>query len=200
MKRSFGTKTLAMPTPVWLIGSYDAEGKPNVMNAAWGGVCNSRPASVSVSLRPATHSHAAILQRKAFTVSIPSETQIAEADYVGLVSGRDADKFAVTGWTPVRSDLVDAPYIAEAPLVLECRLVQASDLGLHTQFVGEIVDVKAEESILDEGGVIDIARLRPLIYDTARRRYFGIGSAKGDAFKIGNEIVDESKSSSEGRE
>lgn len=200
MKRSFGAKTLAMPAPVWLIGSYDADGKPNIMNAAWGGVCNSQPPSVAVSLRPATHSHAGIVQRKAFTVSIPCETQIIPADYVGLVSGRDTDKFAATGWTAARSDLVDAPYIAEAPLVLECRVVQISNLGLHTQFVGEIVDVKADEAVLNEQGRIDITRLRPLIYDTAGRRYFGLGEAKGDAFKIGHALTAGGKSSPDGRE
>jgi flavin reductase (DIM6/NTAB) family NADH-FMN oxidoreductase RutF len=200
MKRSIGSKTLAMPTPTWVIGSYDANGKPNIMNAAWGGICNSKPPSIAVSLRPATLSHENITRRKAFTVSITSERQVVETDYVGIVSGRAVDKFAATGWTPVRSDVVDAPYVGEAPLVIECRLVQVSDLGLHTQFVGEIVDVKADEAILDANGLPDITKLRPLLYDTAGRRYFGIGEVMGEAFRIGHRLDADATSSSDGKE
>ena len=129
MKQSAGAKTLAMPTPVWLVGTYDAVGKPNIMTIAWGGICNSQPASVNVSLRKATYSYEAIVARKAFTVSIPSERHAAEADYVGTVSGRDVDKFKATGFTPVRSEIDDAPYVAEAPIVIECRTRPARGAG-----------------------------------------------------------------------
>ena len=93
------------------------------MNAAWGGICCSKPPCVAVSLRKATYSYAGIVERKAFTVGIACEGRMVEADYVGIASGRDVDKFAVAGLTPVRSDLVDAPYAAEFPVVLECRLL-----------------------------------------------------------------------------
>src|ERR1022692_4120119 len=113
------------------------------------GICCSQPPCVAVSLRKATYTHGNIVERRAFTISIPSEAHVSQADYLGLVSGRSVDKFAAAKLTPVKSDLVDAPYVKEFPLVLECRLVQAIELGLHTQFVGEILDVKAEESVLD---------------------------------------------------
>ena len=109
MKKSLGAKALLYPTPVLAVGSYDAEGRPNVMTAAWGGIACSKPPCISVSLRSATASHGNITARKAFTISLPSREQAAQADYFGLVSGRNADKFAATGLTPVRSDLVDAP-------------------------------------------------------------------------------------------
>ncbi len=188
MKQSLGAKTLATPTPVWLVGTYDAGGKPNIMTAAWGGICCSQPPCITVSLRRATHSYAAIEARRAFTVSIPSELQATEADYVGIVSGRDTDKFSTCNWTPARSELVDAPYVDEAPLVVECRLLHTLELGLHTQFVGEIVDVKADQAVLGAKGYPDITKVKPMIWDTAHRGYYGIGAFLGKAWEIGKAI------------
>ena len=129
MKRSIGAKTLIYPTPTWIVGSYDKQGKPNGMTAAWGGICCSDPPCVAVSLRKATYSYGSLIERKAFTVSVPSQGQVKEADYFGLVSGRETDKFAATGLTPVRSDLVDAPYVQECPLVLECKVLHVHRPG-----------------------------------------------------------------------
>src|SRR4030042_6314933 len=111
MKKSIGPRTLAFPTPVWVVGTYDVNGKPNAMTAAWVGICCSRPPCVAVSLRKATYSHGNIVQRKAFTVNVPSDKYVKETDYIGIASGRDANKFSATKLTPVRSDLVDAPYV-----------------------------------------------------------------------------------------
>jgi flavin reductase (DIM6/NTAB) family NADH-FMN oxidoreductase RutF len=184
MKRSLGAKTLVYPTPVFVVGTYNKDGKPNVMTAAWGGICCSQPPCVTVSLRKATCTHGNIVARKAFTISIPSEEHVREADYFGLVSGRDVDKFAESGLTPVKSDLVDAPYVKEFPLTVECRLAHTFELGLHTQFVGEIVDVKAEESVL-HGLMADIQKVKPLSFAPDTRSYYGIGNFIGKAFSIG---------------
>ena len=188
MKQSLGARTLLFPTPVLLVGTYDSGGKPNLMNAAWGGICCSQPPCVAVSLRKATYSYAAIVERKAFTIGIPSASRMKEADYVGIASGRDVDKFAATGLTPVRSELVDAPYAAELPLVLECRLLHTLEIGLHTQFVGEIVDVKADATVLEPDGLPDILKISPLVYDTAHRGYHGIGPLLGKAFSVGKDV------------
>lgn len=188
MKHSIGAKTLAMPCPVWLVGTYDAAGEPNFMTIAWGGICCSQPPCVTVSLRRATYSYESIESRQAFTVSIPGESQVAKADFGGIASGRDIDKFAACGWTAVRSELVDAPFVAEAPLVLECRLIHTLPMGLHTQFVGEIVDVKAEQSVLGEKGYPDITKVQPFVWDPAHRRYFGLGAMLGKAWEIGKSI------------
>ncbi len=188
MKKSFGARTLVFPTPAWLVGSYDREGKPNAMAVAWGGVCCSHPPCIAVSLRKATHSYAGIMERRAFTVSVPSESHVREVDYFGIASGRDVDKFAATGLTPVRSSLVDAPYVGEFPMVVECRLLHTVEIGLHTQFIGEILDVKAEESVCDGEGAVDIARVLPVVYAPDVRTYHGIGRTLGRAFSIGKEI------------
>jgi flavin reductase (DIM6/NTAB) family NADH-FMN oxidoreductase RutF len=193
MKQSVGAKTLAMPTPVWLVGTYDADGKPNIMTVAWGGICCSTPPCVTVSLRKATHSYASIMARRAFTVSIPAESQVAQADYVGTVSGRDVDKFAACGWTSVRSELVDAPYVGEVPLVVECRLLHTLEIGLHTQFIGEIVDVKADPGVIGEKGYPDITRVKPIAWDPAHRGYYGMGAFLGRAWEIGKSIEKEER-------
>jgi flavin reductase (DIM6/NTAB) family NADH-FMN oxidoreductase RutF len=188
MKKSIGAKTLAIPTPVWIIGTYDKAGKPNVMTAAWAGVCCSSPPCIGVSLQKPRYSYGNILQRKAFTVNIPSEAYVKEADYFGLVSGEKVEKFAATGLTPVKSDAVDAPYVKEFPLVLECRLIQTIEIGVHTQFIGEIMDVKADESVLGETGIPDIEKVKPIIFAPGTRTYQGIGKFLGKAFSIGRKI------------
>lgn len=187
MKRSLGAKTLIYPTPTWIVGSYDQEGKPNGMTAAWGGICNSEPPSVAVSLRKATYSYGSLVARKAFTISVPSQSQVKLADYFGLATGRETDKFAATGLTAVRSDVVDAPYVEQFPLVLECRVLHVFDLGLHTQFVGEILDVKADEAVLDEAGMPDIRKLLPIIFSPGNQFYYGVGEPLGKAFEIGHD-------------
>jgi flavin reductase (DIM6/NTAB) family NADH-FMN oxidoreductase RutF len=188
MKRSLGASTLIVPTPTWIVGSYDKQGRPNGMAAAWGGICCSDPPCVAVSLRKATYSYGSLVERKAFTLSVPSQNQVKQADYFGLVSGRHTDKFAASGLTPVRSDLVDAPYVKEFPLVLECKVVHVIELGLHTQFVGQIVDVKADEETLDAGGMPDILKVLPIIFSTGNRTYYGVGASLGHAFAVGKEI------------
>lgn len=110
------------------------------------------------------------------------------ADYFGLVSGRDTDKFAATGLTAVDSELVDAPYVKECSLVLECKVLQHFDLGLHTQFVGEILDVKADEEVLDASGMPDILKALPIIFSPGNRVYYGVGVSLGHAFAVGKEI------------
>jgi flavin reductase (DIM6/NTAB) family NADH-FMN oxidoreductase RutF len=185
MMKSLGARTLVYPTPVWVVGTYGPSGQPNAMTVAWGGICCSRPPCVAVSLRAATHTHGNLTARKAFTISVPSEAHVEQADYFGLVSGRDTDKFAATGLTPVRSDRVDAPYVGEFPLVLECRLVHSFELGLHTQFVGEIMDVKADESVFGDGGVLDMGKVKPLVFTPDSQRYYGIGAVVGQAFSVG---------------
>jgi flavin reductase (DIM6/NTAB) family NADH-FMN oxidoreductase RutF len=158
------------------------------MTAAWGGICCSDPPCVAVSLRKATYSYGNLMERRAFTISVPSQSQAREADRFGLVSGRDTDKFAATGWTPVRSDLVDAPYVEECPLVLECKVLHVIELGLHTQFVGQILDVKANEDVLDATGMPDIQKVLPIVFSPGGRVYYGVGASLGHAFAMGKEI------------
>ncbi len=188
MKNSIGAKTIIYPTPVLLVGTYDKNFKPNVMAAAWGGISCSDPPCVSISIREATYTHGNITNQEAFTLSIPSQKQAEEADYFGIVSGRDVDKFSSTELTPVKSELVNAPYIDESPLILECKLVNTLELGLHTQFTGEILDVKVDPELTDAHGNPDIKKVKPILYDPSNPAYYNIGELVGKAFNIGKKF------------
>ncbi len=188
MKKSIGAKTIIFPTPVLVIGTYDTHNKPNLMTVAWGGICCSAPPCVAISLRKATYTYNNIMEKKAFTINILSEDMVKNADYYGIVSGKNEDKFLRTNITPVKSDLIDAPYGKEFPFVLECRLLKSLEIGLHTQFIGEILDVKAEESILDKSSLPDMERLKPFSFDPATRNYFRTGKMLAKGFSIGREV------------
>jgi flavin reductase (DIM6/NTAB) family NADH-FMN oxidoreductase RutF len=175
MKRSLGARTLAFTTPVWVIGSYDDQGKPNIMTASWGGICCS----------------GCLMARRAFTVSVPPQRYAREVDYIGLESGRKVDKFSVTGLTAVRSEKVDAPYVGEFPLVLECKVIDTNEIGLHTMFIGEIVDVKAEEAVLGDKGLPTVEKVDPFVFSPEIRRYHALGGKIGKAFSIGRELDEE---------
>jgi flavin reductase (DIM6/NTAB) family NADH-FMN oxidoreductase RutF len=185
MKKSFGATTIPMPAPVWVVGTYDADGKPNVMTASWVGICCSRPPCVAVSLRKATYSYANIVSRQAYTVSVPSKKYARIADYWGIASGRDVDKFSRAGLTPLRSKLVDAPYVDEFPVVMECKVIHTLEIGLHTQFIGEILDIKIDESMLDPGGNPDGEKLDIFVLMDG---YRSVEAYVGKAFSIGKDV------------
>lgn len=163
-KRSVGIKSYLYPQPAMVIGSYDKDGKPNIMTAAWIGICNSDPLSIAVSLRPATYSYGNITETKSFTVNIPSSQLSKYVSYAGRFSGRDVDKFKETGLTPVKGEFVNAPYVKEFPIVIECEVTAIHELGSHRQFIGKVIDVKADEAILDAKGNVDLNLLNPIIY------------------------------------
>jgi flavin reductase (DIM6/NTAB) family NADH-FMN oxidoreductase RutF len=189
MKRSFGAKTLIFPTPVWCVGSYDSKDRPNVMTIAWGGVCCSSPPCVTISLRKATYTYGNIMDKQAYTLSVPSDSYAKEADYFGMASGRTEDKFERSGLTPVRSKLVDAPYVAEFPMILECRVIHYYEIGLHTHFVGEILDVKVDEAVLGKDAKPDIRKVSPIVYANEVRHYHGVGEFVGKAFEMGRTLM-----------
>jgi len=189
MKLSLPAQTILLPSPVLIIGTYGSDGRPNIMNAAWGGIASSKPPCISVSLREATLSYHNIKKTKAFTVNIPSEKYLKEADFVGLVSGRKCDKFKETRLTPERSRLVNAPIVNEFPYALECNLVRQVDLGLHTMFIGEIVGLVADRDVVNPHQLPDIEKVRPMLFGSfGSMAYYSIGDKLGDAFSVGKEL------------
>ncbi|HWP95426.1 MAG TPA: flavin reductase family protein [Syntrophomonadaceae bacterium] len=187
MKKSLGAKTLVYPKPAWVVATYDKEGKANAMTVAWAGICCSDPAAVTVSLRKATYTYGNIMERKAFTLNVPSESYVKEVDFVGIVSGKATDKFAYTGLNSVRSDLVDAPYIKEFPLILECKLIHTFEIGLHTQFIGQILDVKVDEDLIGANDIPDVKKIKPIVYSNGV--YYGLGNPIGKAFSVGKNMA-----------
>jgi flavin reductase (DIM6/NTAB) family NADH-FMN oxidoreductase RutF len=186
MRVSVGAKTIVHPHPVFVIGSYCEDGRPNIMTASWSGICCSQPPCIGVSLRKATLTYANIMASGAFTVNIPSVKYAREADYAGIVSGRDVDKFQATGLTAVKAEKVNAPYVEEFPVTLECELLQHIELGLHTQFIGQIMELTADEDVLGSSGLPDIEKVEPVLYGSqGSSAYYGIGENLGNAFSIG---------------
>lgn len=158
------------------------------MTASWAGICCSSPPAVSISLRKATYTYQNLIDSEAFTVNIPSDSYLKEVDYIGLTSGKETDKFQATGLTPVNSDKVNAPYVKEFPLVIECRLIHHHEIGLHTQFIGEIVDVMADPDVLSGDGKADMGKIRPILFSAADRTYYDIGQFIGKAFETGKDL------------
>jgi len=189
MKKSIGSKTIVFPTPVFIVGTYCEDGKPNAMNVAWGGICGSSPPAIAISVRKQRCTYDNIMRTKAFTVNIPSGGFVKEADYFGIVSGKKVDKFQATGLTPVKGDKVDAPYIKEFPLNIECKVIDVHEIGEHIQFVGEIMDVKVDQDCLDVDGMPDIVKANPMIYDPAASTYNVVGKMLEKAFSIGKEVI-----------
>lgn len=189
MKLFLPGQTILLPSPVLIIGTYGSHGRPNIMNAAWGGIASGKPPCISVSLREATLTYHNIRQAEAFTVNFPSEKHVREADFVGMVSGREHDKFKETRLTPEKSKLVNAPIVREFPYALECKLVRQVELGLHTMFIGEIVGIVADSEVLNPNQFPDIEKVRPMLWGSfGSLAYYGIGDKLGDTFSVGKEL------------
>ncbi|MDG6256203.1 MAG: flavin reductase family protein [Methanomicrobiaceae archaeon] len=185
MKTSLGSRTLLYPHPMLIIGTYDTGGRPDAMAAAWGGICSSDPPCVAFSVQKSRYTCTNLNETAACTVNIPSSAHVAEADYFGLVSGRDTDKFEVCGLTPSPAPHVHAPAIEEFPVVLCCRVINTVEIGVHVQFIAEILDVLVDEAVMAEDGKPDIEKISPLIYDSLRREYRTVGGYVGKAFSAG---------------
>ena len=182
MRKNFGAKAICYPMPVFIIGTYNADGSPNAMNAAWGGISEEQEISICVDDRHKTAEN--LMARKAFTVSMATAETMTACDYVGIVSGNDVpDKFAKAGFHAVKSEFVDAPLIAELPMALECEVI-CYDTDT-CRLVGKIVNVCAEESILGENGKVDVQKLRPITYDPMNHHYLVLGEKVGQAFHDG---------------
>lgn len=181
MRRNFGAKPILYPQPVFIIATYNEDGTPNAMNAAWGGISEENQITMCISADHKTTEN--VLARKAFTVSMATADTAAACDYVGLVSGSQTpDKLARAGFHTEKSEFVDAPVIAELPMAVECRLLSYDPESCR--MVGEVINVCAEERVLTDGK-IDPAKLRPITYDGVNHAYLVLGEKVGNAFSDG---------------
>ena len=184
MRKNFGSQHWLFPQPVLMIATYNEDGTPDIMNAAWGSISDSDEIAISISNTHKTAKN--LLKRGAFTVSFATADQVAACDYVGLVSGNKVpDKFARAGFHVVKSEFVDAPLVEELPMALECR-VRSYDTDTDI-LRGEIVNVCADETILTDGK-IDPAKLRPIVFDPVNHDYLELGAKAGKAFGEGNKL------------
>lgn len=184
MRKNFGAKTWAYPMPVFIIGTYDADGNVNAMNAAWGGIYDTDQIMICLAHEHKTTEN--IKSAGAFTVSFATADTVVPCDYVGLVSGNDVpDKFLRSGFHAEKSEFVNAPIISELPMTLECKLIKFNEDGIC---IGEIVNVSADERIIDENGRIDAKALDPICYDSCSHAYWRIGDKAGQAFSDGKKL------------
>ena len=185
MRKNFGAKALCYPMPVFIIGTYNADGTPNAMNAAWGSIADTNRIAIYLSAEHKTTKN--ILARKAFTVSMADAAHVVEADYVGIVSANTVpDKLERAGLHTTKSSFVDAPLVDELPMALECKMVSFDEES--ELLIGEIVNVCAEERVLDEKGNIDPKKLNPITYDPVNHAYLTLGEKVGNAFSDGKKI------------
>ena len=182
MRKNFGAKPWVYPQPVLMIGTYDENGKPNLMNAAWGGQYDANQVMLCLSSHKTTDN---IKVTGAFTVSFATASTVVPCDYVGIVSAKqEPNKMEKAGFTTVKSEFVNAPIINELPLTLECKFLKCNEDG---NVIGQIVNVSADESILTDGNV-DYKKLDAIIFDPTAAAYIRLGGKVGNAFKDGAKL------------
>lgn len=184
MRKNFGSKSWFYPLPVLIIGTYNEDGTPNAMNAAWGGLYDSDKVVLCLSAGHKTTKN--IRARGAFTVAFADEAHVVPADYVGMASGnREPNKMNKAGFHTTRSEFVDAPLIEELPVALECTFLKANEDG---NLIGQIVNVSIDESVLDSDGKLDMSKFRPISFEPANNGYHVLGERVGNAFSDGGRL------------
>ena len=182
MRKNFGAKTWLYPMPVLIVSAYDDKGVANCMNAAWGGIAEENQIMICLDDKHKTTKN--IEYSKAFTVSVGTAKTVVQCDYVGVVSGnKELNKMGKANFTTTKSNFVNAPIINELPYTLECELI-SYDVN-SCMLLGKIVNVSADDSVLDSNGVVDVRKLEPITYDPVNHTYIKLGDVVGKAFSDG---------------
>ena len=184
MKKDLGVHPYLFPMPVLMIATYDENEKVDVMNMAWGGICAENMVALNIDEDHKTMKN--IRKRMAFTLSIADVPHLKEADFFGIATGNKMeDKFERSRLTAVKSGRVDAPVVEEFPLTLECKVVEIQNDCGHNRVGGEIVNVLADERVLDAKGKVDPAKLNAFIFDQFQNGYYAVGEKVGQAWQSG---------------
>lgn len=186
MKKNLGNTPVVTPLPVLIVATYDENGIPNAMNVAWGGQCGYHHVALNLSLNHKTTEN--LEQTKAFTLSIATVETLVLSDYFELVSGRKENKIENAEVHISQSEFVNAPVIDEYPLTLECKVVEMQEALGEMHVVGEVVNVLADDTVLDGQGKVDLDKLQPISYDSTSHSYRMLGKIVGEAFKDGTKI------------
>ncbi len=188
MTKNFGVKPYLFPMPTYMIGTYNEDDTVDVMMMAWGGICAED--MVALNLEEDHKTVANLKARKAFTLAVPGVDTLRESDFFGIASGNKmADKFARSGLHAVKSERVDAPVVTEYPLTLECEVVEMQDQPYGLRVLGRIVNVLADEKVLDEAGRIDAGKLQAFAFDQMQNGYYAIGEKIGQAWNSGADLM-----------
>lgn len=188
MKKDLGVHPFVFPMPVLMVATYNEDGSVDVMNMAWGRICDNN--MVALNLDESHKTSANIKNRKAFTLSVADIPHIEAADFFGIASANTMhDKFERSGLHAVKSSRVDAPIVEEFPLTLECTAAAIQNDRFGFRVVGEIVNVIADEKVLDENGKINPAKLNAFVFDQFQYGYYAIGEKVGQAWKTGKTLM-----------
>ena len=186
--KDLGSLPAVFPMPVLMVGTYGEDGKIDVMNVAWGGICGMD--KIALNLAPERKTLKNIQAKKAFTVALADEAHLKEADFLGTASGNVmADKFERTGLHAVKSKNVDAPVIEEFPVTMECKLEEVRECFGEMRVVGTIVNVLADEKVLDESGKVDASKLNAVMFDQFRNTYYTAGKEIAKAWRVGADLM-----------
>ncbi|MCI8285745.1 flavin reductase family protein [Oscillospiraceae bacterium 21-37] len=184
MKKDLGVNPYLFPMPTLMINTYNEDNTVDSMMMAWGGICAGN--MVALNLEREHKTCANLKNRKAFTISVPDVAHLKEADFLGIASANKMpDKFARSGLHAEKSEKADAPIVTEFPLTVECKVVSMEEINGDYHVLGEIVGVLAEESVLDEKGKVDAAKLNAFVFDQFRNGYYAIGEKVGQAWHSG---------------
>ena len=191
MKKELGVKPFLFPMPVLMIATYNEDGSVDVMNMAWGGICDRN--KVALNLEESHKTVANIQARKAFTISIADTKHLEAADYLGMASANTTkDKFEKSGLHAVKSAHVDAPVVEEFPVTLECEVEQIQPEGFRV--VGKIVNVLADQSVLAANGTtVDPTKVNAFAFDPFQGGYYKIGEKVGQAWSSGKKLMEKAK-------
>ncbi len=188
MSKNFGSKPYSFPMPTYMIGTYNEDNTPDVMMMAWGGICADD--MVALNLEADHKAVANLKSRKAFTLAIPGVDTIKESDYLGIVSSNKvANKFKNSGLSYIESQLVDAPIIVQYPVTLECEVVEMQQQPYGLRVLGKIVNVRADDEVLDANGNIDVAKINAFVFDQVKYGYYSIGEKIGQAWHSGADLL-----------
>lgn len=176
-KQSWKPGNMLYPLPVVLVSTADREGNKNVFTVAWTGTVCSDPPMVSISVRPERYSYHMIKESGEFVINLTTRELTYAADYCGIISGRDADKFRNMKLTPIPADIVGAPLIDESPVNIECVVEEIKALGTHDMFIARVVKVHADEKYMDDNNKFHFNRSEPVVY--SHGSYMTLGEQVG---------------------
>ena len=186
--KSFGQKSWMLPQPVLIIGTYDKEGKPNAMNAAWAGQWDAKEIMIAMGSHATTEN---LNRNRDFTVAFATQQTQHAADYVGIVSAKnEPNKIAKTGWHTEKAEHVNAPVFTDFPMTLECRIMAKIDETPEGYYiVAEIVNILVDEQYLAEDGKPDVEKMKLITYDPIHHGYIALGNRVGNAFSDGKQLT-----------
>ena len=186
MRKDFGPRDWVEPMPVLVLGTYDPDGKPNAMTAAWGGMRRYEPPCLDVHITETQKTAKNLRAGSDLVVHLTTTATMEAADYVGIATGNEVDKVAKTGWTVKKSEFVNAPVFQEFPLALECKVL---DVDERTTVLAQIINVSVDEEYLNGAGQPDIAKMDLIVFDSTNQTYRKLGDVAGDAYTVGQALL-----------